>query len=230
MAIRLYDLAAADESRRFSPFCWRTKMALAHKGLAVETTPWHFTEKQVIAFANSERVPVIVDNGRVVADSWTIANYLESAYPGRPSLFGGAGGQAMARFFNCWADIVLQPAIAPFVMCDLIEHLAGADRDYFRHSREARFKTTLEQFCAGREQRLDSFRKILEPMHQTLVKQPYFGGGAPLYPDYIVFGSLQWPRAISAFRLLEPSDPIDAWRQRMLDAFGGVARGAPGYW
>ena len=39
MAITLYDLAGAEADRRFSPFCWRTKMALAHKGLEVETIP-----------------------------------------------------------------------------------------------------------------------------------------------------------------------------------------------
>jgi hypothetical protein len=29
MAIVLYDLAAAEADRRFSPFCWRTRLALA---------------------------------------------------------------------------------------------------------------------------------------------------------------------------------------------------------
>ena len=37
LAVTLYDLAGAEADRRFSPFCWRTKMALAHKGLDVET-------------------------------------------------------------------------------------------------------------------------------------------------------------------------------------------------
>jgi len=37
MAITLYDLAGAEAERRFSPFCWRTKMALAHKDLEVVT-------------------------------------------------------------------------------------------------------------------------------------------------------------------------------------------------
>jgi hypothetical protein len=31
--MQLYDLAAAEPERRFSPYCWRIKMALAHKGL-----------------------------------------------------------------------------------------------------------------------------------------------------------------------------------------------------
>ena len=69
MTIKLYDLAAAEDDRRFSPYCWRIKMALAHKGLAVETIPWRFTEKDVLAFSGSGTVPVIVDGGRAVADS-----------------------------------------------------------------------------------------------------------------------------------------------------------------
>jgi len=104
MAIKMYDLAGSDNNRRFSPFCWRTKMALAHKGLEVETIPWHFTEKNIIAFVGSERVPVIVDGSRAVKDSWAIANYLEDTYPGRPSLFGGGAGRALSRFYNTWAD------------------------------------------------------------------------------------------------------------------------------
>ena len=42
--IKMYDLAGADEKRRFSPYCWRIRMALAHKGLDVECMPWRFTE------------------------------------------------------------------------------------------------------------------------------------------------------------------------------------------
>ena len=45
MPIVMYDLAGADPALRFSPYCWRMRMALAHKGLAVETVPWRFTER-----------------------------------------------------------------------------------------------------------------------------------------------------------------------------------------
>ena len=37
----------------------------------------------------------------------------------------------------------------------------------------------------------------------TLKSQPFLGGAAPLYPDYIVFGGFQWARTISGFALLE---------------------------
>ena len=69
MPITLYDLAGIEPERRFSPFCWRAKMALAHKGLAVDTVPWRFTEKDKLPKPNDGRVPVIVDDGRVTPEN-----------------------------------------------------------------------------------------------------------------------------------------------------------------
>jgi glutathione S-transferase len=51
MALKMWDLAAAEDDRRFSPYCWRVRLALAHKGLQAETIPWRFTEKEAIAFS-----------------------------------------------------------------------------------------------------------------------------------------------------------------------------------
>jgi glutathione S-transferase len=230
MTIKLYDLAGAEEHRRFSPFCWRTKMALAHKGLAFETIPWHFTETAAIAAHGSERVPVIIDNGRAVNDSWTIANYLEDTYPDLPSLFGGHGGCGAARLINAWTDNVINTAIGPMIILDVLQCLAPRDRDYFRASREPRYGMRLEEIPGDRDARVQALRKLFEPLRQTLAAQPFIGGDTPLYPDYIVFGTLQWPRATSPLRLLEASDPVEAWRQRLLDCFSGLARSAPGYW
>src|SRR3954468_23890121 len=88
--IKLYDLAGAEEDRRFSPYCWRTKMALKHKGLEFETVTWRFTEKEDIPPHGATTVPVLLDQGQAIYDSWTIAEYLEQAYPSRPAIFGGA--------------------------------------------------------------------------------------------------------------------------------------------
>lgn len=51
------------------------------------TIPWHFTDKDAIAFSGQGRVRVLVDSDRVVGDFCTIATYLEDAYPDRPSRF-----------------------------------------------------------------------------------------------------------------------------------------------
>ena len=53
----LYDLAGAQDDRRFSPYCWRTRMALAHKGLSVDTVPWRFTTKRRSRFPARRKFP-----------------------------------------------------------------------------------------------------------------------------------------------------------------------------
>ena len=132
MAITLYDLAGVEADRRFSPFCWRTRMALAHKGLEVETVPWRFTEKDRLPQPNGGRVPVIVDGGQVVHDSSTIAEYLENRYPDRPSLFPSEAGQALTRFIQNWTETVLQPGLIGFVVLDIHRHIGPEDQAYFR--------------------------------------------------------------------------------------------------
>ena len=81
--ITLYDLVF-QEDRRPSPFCWRAKFALRHKGLDWRDEPMGFTEKHKIAFAESQTVPVIHDGPKVVKDSWAIAGHLDQAYPDKP--------------------------------------------------------------------------------------------------------------------------------------------------
>jgi len=226
MAIVMHDLAGLDPALRFSPYCWRTRMALAHKGLTVATIPWRFTEKDALAFSGQGRVPVIRDDDRVVSDSWTIAEYLEAQYPDRPSLFGGATGRAHARFINAWADAVMLGGIARLIVRDLLDVVAPQDVAYFRESREARFGMTLEAVQEGREMRATEFRASLLPIRLVLGRQPWLGGEAPSYADYIIFGTLQWPRCASRFELLEENDPIAGWRERMLGLFDGLGRKA----
>jgi glutathione S-transferase len=219
----------AEANRRFSPFCWRGRMALAHKGLAVETVPWGFTEKNRLPQPNAGRVPVIVDDGTVIHDSTAIADYLEGHYADRASLFGGETGRALARFVQNWTETVLQPGIIPFVVLDIHRHSRPQDQDYFRRSREERFGKTLEEVVRDREARLPAFRTSLDPLRRTVKRQDFISGKAPAYPDYIAFGAFQWARAISDFELLAADDPVRAWRGRMLDLYSGLARGTPAY-
>lgn len=229
MSLQLYELVGTDAQRPFSPYCWRTRMALAHKGLDHASIPWRFTEKSAIAPHGSERVPVLLHGGKPVVDSWVIANYLDDAFPDRPSLFGGAGGRAAFRLINSWADIAVVGGMFPLIVADIPAHLGPDDRSYFRTSREARLGRKLEDAAAERDTAVIAFRRALEPMRQTLKVQRFLGGDAPNYADYIVFGPFQWARVVSPFRMLEDSDPIYAWRETLLDAFDGLARKSPGF-
>lgn len=229
MNLQLFELVGTDDKRPFSPYCWRTRMALAHKGLDHGSIPWRFTEKQAIAPHGSEKVPVLLHDENPVVDSWVIANYLEGKFPDRPSLFGGEGGRAVTKMINSWGDIAIVGGMFPLVVADIPPHLGAVDADYFRASREARLGRKLEEAAAERDKAVIAFRRSLEPLRLTLRAQPYLGGTAPNYADYIVFGGFQWARVVSPFKLLTEDDPIYAWRDKLLDAFDGLARKSPGF-
>jgi len=226
-ALTLYELAGADAALRFSPHCWKTRMALAHKGLEAERVPWRFTEKEAIAFSGQGLVPVLVHDGETVCDSWQIALHLEERFPDRPSLFGGPAAVPLARFINSWADTTLSPAIARVIILDILDRVHEDDRAYFRASREQRFGRSLEEVAADRPANLAAVRQALLPVRRALAAADFIAGAAPAYADYCVFGLLMWARCISPIELLETGDPVFAWRDRLLDAFGGLARSAP---
>jgi glutathione S-transferase len=229
MTVTLYELAGAEADRRFSPYCWRIHLALLHKQIVFETVAWRFTDKAAIAFAGSDKVPVLKDGETAVHDSTRIAVYLEQHYADRPSLFGGPAAAAVSGFITDWCDSVLAPALFRLIGLDILGHLADVDRAYFRASREARVGARLEDFCADPAQRLPDFRASLAPLRRTLARQKFICGEAPAWADYVVFGAFQWARCISPLQLLKDDDVIYGWRAAMLDLWGGAAGKAKGY-
>jgi glutathione S-transferase len=223
--LSLYELVGANPEIRFSPHCWKVRMALAHKRLGAACIPWRFTDKG--KDSNPKLVPALIHGNDTVGDSWNIALYLEDQFPERPSLFGSAHAVSVTRFVNSWADAALIPAIARIILLDIYECITDADRAYFRSSREKYFEMPLESVVADQPARLADFRRTLQPLRHILKKQNFIGGAAPTYADYCVFGMFMWARCTSKTRIIESDDVVASWNERLLDAFEGFARVAP---
>jgi glutathione S-transferase len=224
MTILLYDLVGRDTTRPFSPHCWKVAMALAHKGLDISTAPTRFLEVPAVEGGVSKTIPVIRDGETVVADSFAIALYLDEAYPDRPTLFGGEGGKAMARFIERWSQLTIHPYVTTAAIMDLHAMQDAENAAYFRQNREQRLGKRLEDVMAARDAGLGTFRASLEPLRSTLFYQPFIGGASPLFADYIVFGALQWARIASPYQLLDDGDVVAQWFARCLDLHGGLGR------
>lgn len=224
--MQLYELVL-NEGHTVSPFVWRVKMHLAHKGLEPERVAIGYGEKDKLAFSGQDRVPVLVDGDRTVFDSWHIAEYLEDTYPDRPSLFGGAIGQGTALFFNRWCDT--QQLGQLFLLCAPATYdlTPEADQPYFRDSRYAWTGMTIDEMRVNPEHKIERLRDVLEPVRQTLTEQDWLSGDAPAFADYCLFGGFMWARTTLRMKLLAPDDPVELWRQKMLDLFDGLARKAP---
>jgi len=226
VAITLYELAGADSDLRFSPYCWRVRLALAHKDLPTETVAWHFTDTDALRFTGQGKVPVIVDGDTVVHDSFAIATYLETHYDDHPSLFPSAN-MAHARLINAWVDSTIHPLLARLVVSDIVTVLRPQDQAYFRETREKFFGRKLEEVTANRDETVHDFRRALQPVRIALKAEPWLGGEQPDYADYILAGSLMWARCVSRFEVLEETDIVAEWFARVRGLFGGMAETAP---
>jgi glutathione S-transferase len=223
MSLTLFELGAR-AGERYSQFSWRSTMALAHKGLKAEHRPVRVSDKGTIAFSSQDKVPILRDGEEVISDSWRIAEHLESRYPGAPSLFGGETGHGLARFINAWVDRTLIGRLVPLLAVDLVPLLDDADAQYLCGQFERFFGKPLEQLAASREKDIVAFRRLLDPARAVMRAQSFLSGANPAYADYILFSLFQWARIVSQFEVLESNDALAAWRERMLDLFGGLAR------
>src|SRR5579864_6278963 len=72
--VRLYELVL-ENGRSASPFVWRIRYALAHKGLSFESMPIGFTDIPNVFGGRFKTVPVICHGDTMLAESWDIAEY-----------------------------------------------------------------------------------------------------------------------------------------------------------
>ena len=224
MARLLYTLCGADPAQRFSSHSWKAVMALAHKGLDFSEKPTPFTAIPAIENGFSATVPVLVDNGGLVRDSFDIARYLEQAYPDRPTLFAGQGGVALSRLVEGYVQMTLHPALSRIIVKDIHDCLAPEDQAYFRPSRETRLGRALEDIEAGHAAAIAAMQPLLDPVRHMLKFQPFLGGDGPLFADYILFGALQWARVVSPKQIVAADDPVQDWFERCLDLHGCIGR------
>jgi glutathione S-transferase len=225
MALTLYELGGRDD-RRYSLYSWRARYALAHKGLAAEYQPVRISDKAAIAFSKQDKVPILVDGEQVIHDSFRIAQHLE-AHHGGATLFGGEIGQSLSRFFNTFVDRTIVPRLAPLIAIDVIGILDDDDARHLRGVMEKAFGKTLEELAASREKDVVALRRLLDPARAQLRAQPFISGSTPAYADYILLSPLQWARIVSPLPILEEGDALAAWRERMLDLYGGLGRTTP---
>jgi glutathione S-transferase len=100
-----------------SPFARRTRLSLAHKGLAVElidarAEPALFEE--ATRLGPFKTVPILVEeDGSVLGDSTAISHYLDRAYPNAPRLWPNARDEALVAFeVAALVDVALETVVA----------------------------------------------------------------------------------------------------------------------
>lgn len=222
-SIRLFDLVL-DSGCTISPFVWRTKYAIRHKGFDLDLVPNGFTGIKELTGGRSERLPVIVDDDRWVIDSWKIAEYLDATYPDRPMLFSGDGMKVLTKFVDRW---LWRTAIGVWIRCYILDYhdlSMARDHAYVRESRERILGGKLEEMQAGREKRLPLVPPALEPLRSLLKETKWLGGDQPNYADYCVLSQFLWCASVAKVPPLHDDDPLKDYIDRGFDLYGGLGR------
>ncbi|HLU04462.1 MAG TPA: glutathione S-transferase family protein [Advenella sp.] len=218
--IRLYELCASDPDLVFSPYCWRVRLALAHKRLPFEASPIGFMDKEKIAFADSQLVPVLTDGDMVIKESLDILAYLDRTYPQAPLGLDSDTGRARVRFIS---ELILRhitPVIFKPSLMAIYEAQPEAAKGYFRESREKRFGCTLEQLQASAS--ASDAHKALGALEAQLKTTPYLDGSQPGATDFVVVAHLifSW---IFGFQYWQDDSAVGQWFNRVLNAYEEVA-------
>ena len=172
----------------------RVALALAHKGLEAESVVIDYSDRSaVIDVSGQGLVPVIVDDGEVVADSTTILRHLERRYPDPPLFPSDLARRAEMEVFLEWFNEVWKAA--PNQIEELLTDGESPDGEDVR--------VEAERMAAH----LDLFERLL-------AGGDYLLGEGPSAADFAAFPFLKYARGRDPdddelfHRILELNQPL----------------------
>ncbi|KAH7913834.1 hypothetical protein BJ138DRAFT_1145100 [Hygrophoropsis aurantiaca] len=213
LPIIFYDIASQIPGSAWSPNTWKTRFSLNIKHVAYRTEWIEYCDIEVLALKIGAiptgvkpdgkplyTLPIIQDpnTGKVIADSFAIAEYLDETYPNAPTLFP-RGTKALFAAFE--AGIV--NAIGPIVRLQLALSplLNGPSEKYYRSTREALFGMKIEEMSPIGEKRdedLAKFKASLASVDEWLAKSngEYVMNDTVSYADAILNAWLIWIKLV----------------------------------
>jgi glutathione S-transferase len=176
----------------WSTNCERVGLALAHKGLEIESVLIDYADRSPVEEVSGQGlVPVIEDEGRVVNDSRAILAYLEESYPDPPLFPADPARRAEVEVFGDWFERVYKAAP------NAIEaELERDDPD----------RAAIERWSAEMRERLDLFERLLEGRDYLFGE---FGAADCLAYPFLKYAAGRDPADDELFhRILEEHQPL----------------------
>jgi glutathione S-transferase len=185
---------------RFSTNVERVALALAHKGLEVESVVISYDDRSpVVEVSGQGLVPVLVDDDVVVPDSVAILRYLEERWPDRPLFPRDPARRAELDVFLDWFNQVWK--VAPNT---IEEELEGPSPDERR----------IEEMAGRMRESLDLFEAMLD-RREHLFGDDLGAADCAAFP-FLKYAKLRDPEDDELFhRVLEDNLQLDGGFPRL---------------
>jgi glutathione S-transferase len=186
----------------FSTNVERVALALAHKGLEVESVVISYEDRSpVVEVSGQGLVPVLVDGAEVVPDSLRILRYLEAKWPDPPLFPSDSARRAELCVFLDWFNKVWK--VAPNGIEDEKE-------------RDAPDEQRIEELATRMRESLDRFEQLLDG-RDHLLGDDFSAADCAAFP-FLKFGKLRDPADDELFHLiLEEHLSLDGGHPRLAD-------------
>lgn len=214
--IELFEVCGENPLLVFSPFCWRVRLALAHKGLQAELRPVRYSDKDQIAFSGQDLLPIIRDGQTLLHDSFAIVSYLDRQYPQAPLGLDSVAGKR-AALIDRVAHQDLLVGLFRLLALRILPLLSAADSGYFRRKHEQALGMTLEVF-ADRALGLELIARALQPLEAQLQSSPFLDGEQPGAADVLVGGFFFWAWVLRSMPW-DHAPHLSAWFASMLKRY-----------
>jgi glutathione S-transferase len=142
---------------RFSTNVERVALALAHKGLAVESVEVDPADRSLVReVSGQDLVPVLIDGDEVIADSTRILHHLEARFPEPPLFPSEPAAAAEVEVFLDWFNRAWKRE--PNLITDALQNGGAKDGDIERWGARLRRRLDLfEGLLSGRDHLFGAF-------------------------------------------------------------------------
>jgi glutathione S-transferase len=191
---------------RYSTNVERVALALAYKGLEVESVAVDPGDRSLVREASGQDlVPVLIDGDEVIADSTRILHHLERRFPDPPLFPSDPAAAAEVEVFLDWFNRAWKRE--PNLITDALENGAGESEDVERWSARLRRRLDLfEGLLTGRDHLFGAFGAA------DCAAWPFLRYGVAIEPD----DDELFHRVLHERMPLEPRHRnLRAWIERM---------------
>lgn len=240
-----------------SEYAEKVRFILDYKGLEyrkIEVTPG-IGQIELFQMSGQRQVPVLKDDGEVIADSTAIADHLEKKYPEKPLIPTDPKLKGLCLQMEQWADDslglnsrralvgamsknpTLRSAMLPNSTPDLVKNLVGAIPGDVLNV----LGLSVGMGPDTVKEAEDAIKRSLTALTFILLEQPYLLGDTPTLADFAVAGLTMYIKFPTGSYLDIPSslkgqgipgiadvgtfEPFFTWRDRLYRDFRSISLG-----